>query len=49
MTGDYYIVLGGYKKGQDKDIDKIFKHFNNLPEDIPVMDDGENDGKEDED
>lgn len=32
---DFYILLGGYKKGQEKDIAKIFRHFNDLPEDIP--------------
>lgn len=39
MTPDYYIVLGGYKKGQEKDIAKIFRHFNELPEHIEVRND----------
>lgn len=34
---DYYIILGGYKKGQEKDIAKIFKHFNNIPDEIAIM------------
>ena len=33
---DYYIILGGYKKGQEKDIAKIFKHFNELPDKIEI-------------
>jgi hypothetical protein len=32
----YYIVLGGYKKGQEKDIAKVFKHFNQLPQYIEL-------------
>lgn len=37
-TPDYFVVLGGYKKGQEKDIAKVFRHFNDLPADIPVLD-----------
>jgi hypothetical protein len=33
---DFYIVLGGYKKGQEKDIAKIFNQFNQLPPDIVI-------------
>lgn len=42
---DYYIVLGGYKKGQEKDIAKIFRHFNNIPDEIPIRDDDEKDNE----
>ncbi len=31
LEPSYYVVLGGYKKGQEKDIAKVFQHFNNLP------------------
>jgi hypothetical protein len=33
---DFYLILGGYKKGQEKDISKIFKHFNQLPTIIEI-------------
>ncbi len=33
---DYYIILGGFKKGQESDIEKIFRHFNELPEKIEI-------------
>ena len=36
---DYYIILGGYKKEQEKDIAKIFRHFNELPDEIEIRDD----------
>lgn len=42
---DYYIILGGYKKGQEKDIAKIFKHFNNIPDEIPIRDNDEDDNE----
>ena len=45
VTPNYYIVLGGYKKGQEKDIAKIFKHFNNIPDEIPVRDNDEDDNE----
>jgi hypothetical protein len=34
---DFYIILGGYKKGQKKDIEKIFRHFNDIPDDIEII------------
>lgn len=33
---DFYIVLGGFKKTQEKDIDRVFRHFNVLPDYIPI-------------
>lgn len=33
---DFYLILGGYKKGQEKDISKIFRHFNILPNIIEI-------------
>ncbi|MDE7388408.1 MAG: hypothetical protein K2M97_04040 [Muribaculaceae bacterium] len=30
MTPNYYLLLGGHKKTQDKDIDKVFRHFNDV-------------------
>jgi len=35
---DIYILLGGYKKGQDADIEKVFRYFNNLPDELVVKD-----------
>lgn len=36
---DMYVVLGGFKKNQVKDISKIFRHFNNIPDKIKIKDD----------
>lgn len=36
MEPDYYVVLGGYKKGQEKDIAKVFRHFNVIPDEIEI-------------
>lgn len=33
---DMYILLGGYKKGQESDIEKVFRYFNNLPDELVV-------------
>lgn len=33
---DVYIVLGGYKNEQDANIEKVFKHFNNLPDELEI-------------
>lgn len=38
---DYYLVVAGYKKGQDKDIEKVFRHFNNIPDEIAIIDDSD--------
>lgn len=35
---DFYIVMAGYKKGQDADIEKIYRMFNCLPDSIKVED-----------
>lgn len=36
---DYYVILAGYKKTQDFDIDKVFKKFNKLRfDELPVQD-----------
>lgn len=32
---DVLILLGGYKNSQDSDTAYIFRHFNNLPKNIP--------------
>lgn len=39
---DYYLLLGGYKKEQDKDIEKVFKNYNDVPNDIPELQKEEN-------
>lgn len=36
---DYYLIVAGFKKGQEKDIAKVFRHFNNIPENIEIRDD----------
>lgn len=33
---DVFIVLGGFKNNQEADIKKVFRHFNQIPEIIPV-------------
>lgn len=38
---DYYLIVAGYKKGQEKDIAKVFRHFNNIPENIEIRDDSD--------
>lgn len=35
--GDYYLILGGYKKTQDKDIEKVFRKFNEVPDTVPLL------------
>lgn len=34
---DYYLLLGGYKKSQDNDIEKVFKKYNEVPVKIPDL------------
>lgn len=38
---DYYLVVAGYKKGQDKDIAKVFRHFNYIPDRIAIKDESD--------
>lgn len=33
---DFYVVLAGFKKNQEKDVAKIFRYFDDLPDDLPV-------------
>lgn len=36
LEPEIYVVLGGYKKSQEKDIKKVFRHFNCLPDEIEI-------------
>ena len=35
---DFLLLLGGFKSNQKKDLKKVFRHFNNLPDYIPDYD-----------
>lgn len=34
---DYFLLLGGYKKTQEKDIEKVFRKYNEVPADVPLL------------
>lgn len=39
---EYYLLLGGFKKDQEEDIEKVFKKYNDVPDNVPELPKEEN-------